>query len=154
MCHKFSFCRTNITDANRYSLENVLLSFFPCILPLSPFSAFLLHPASPHRFHPLRPPLSSIIPLLSARIREGRRKVLFSRRGVFHFHPRVPPFRPPLAFLRFFACRLNFTSAYPRESSSQREVEKVKAKWKSAMLSSYSLKSSVKFIECSRFASK
>lgn len=108
-------------NTNRYSLENVLLSFFHPLFSASFRLFFLLYPASPHRFHPLRPLLSSIIPLLSAWIREGRRKVLFCHRGVFHFHPRVPPSCPSLASLRFFACRLNFTSAYLQKFLTMRE---------------------------------
>lgn len=104
------------------------------------FSVFLLsslYPASPHRFHSLRRLLFSIRPLPSARIRKGRRKVLFSRRGVFHFYPLVLPsrrFHPPLATLRFFACRLNFTSAYSRKFATTR-----KRKGKSQMEISYAI---------------
>jgi len=78
-------------------------------------------------------PLSSIQSLLSARIRKGRRKVLFSRRGVFYFHPRVlslPLPVPPVHFFSFFRVQIEL---YERVSAKVRH-EKVKAKWKSATL--------------------
>jgi len=117
----------NIADTYRYSLENVLLFSFL-------FSSFTsLYPALPHRFHSLRRPLFFIQPLLSARIRKGRRKVLFSRRGVFYFHPRVlflPLPIPPVHFFSFFRVQIEL---YERVSAKVRH-EKVKAKWKSATL--------------------
>lgn len=92
-----TFCRANIADTNRYSLENVLLAFFrpfscadslslsllPCSFPPRPID-FAPYVADP-------PPYDRSSVSADTREKEGRRKVLFSRRGVFHFHPFASP---------------------------------------------------------------
>lgn len=86
VCHKFSFCRTNITDTNRYSLENVLLSFF--------------HPPSfvVFRFFALSCLAPSISPSTSAALLHNTASVSADTRGTsksFVLPPRCLPFPSP-----------------------------------------------------------
>lgn len=140
---RLTFCRaTNITDTNRlFTRENVLLSFFRSFSSTAPASSPSLFSALPNRFHSV-----ATRSLLSAQIREGRRKVFFSRRGVFHFHLGASPFFVPLSVLFFVFSRADWTlRAHIRESSPRRQSGKQKLNGNQLC---YFLKSSVKFIDC------
>lgn len=110
------------------------------------FLAFLLPPGSPPLALsclapsislPTRRPLSSTTTSVSADIRKGRRKVLFSRRCLPFPSPcplpHLGPFHRSARSLLFVFTRADWTlRACIRESSPRRGSEKVKAKWKSA----------------------